>query len=350
MITRGGRHALVAGAVLVALLLTGATGLAVGASPPTYAGPAQGIPGTWASYDTGRVNVVLPAALPQVELFQDANSSVRATLQVDQIVELAPGGLPHPHIVAAALAQAVHGFNGSATTNASSWPISLSAELEVRPANETLWSTGPAAAVPVGGALGLSVLTITYALIDNRSASAGVSVNWSVSDWPWVASSDLLAIELHFNLASGRQVTACAGEADPDAVPTGCTGTSLGPQGISWGSGYNALEGAGGSGPAASLGWNASAQLPWGAGVPYTVGAYSTGNGSAELLLGAPAHGASTVAGGVDFSLVVPVTSEVSRIAADPAAFGGGLVVVTVASALGLALYRRRDKRLREEL
>jgi hypothetical protein len=349
-VRRSAHRVTASASVLLLLVVAGAAGLAAGAPPPTNAGAAGGLPGPWASYDTGRVSVVLPAALPQVELYQDANSSVRATLQVDQIVEITPGGFPHPHVVAAAFAEAVEGYNGSATTNATSWPISLSAELEVRPVNDSLWASGNAVLVPVGGPIGLSILTITYSLINSRSASAGVAVNWSVTGWPWVSDSDLLAIELHFTLPSGQQLTACSVGSDPESGPAACPGTPLGTNGIWWGSTYTGVEGSGGSGPMAAVGWNASAELPSGSASAYTVGAYSTGNGSAEILLGAPARGASAVAGGVDFSLVTPASGPVARLLGDPLAFGGALVGVTAASLLGLVLYRRRDRRLRDEL
>lgn len=331
------------GLLVVALVAT--SPLAAGSSPP----PVLTVPGAWASYDTGRVSVVLPAALPQVELFQDANSSLRATLQIDQIVELSPGGLPHPRIVAAAFAAGVHTYNGSSAQNASSWPLSLSAELAVRPVNSTLWGSS-GLPIPLQGGLGVSILTITYAPANNRSTTSGVAVNWSVSSWPWVAPTDLLAIEFHFSLSAGRQLTACSGPDGTETASTGCMGTALATNGISWGSSYTGLVGAGGSGPMAAVDWNTSARLPWGAAVPYTVGTYDTGNGTAEVLLGAAAHGASLVTGSVDFQLVAPAGSVLATVEGEPFVFGGTVVAGTVASVTGLLLYRRRDRRLRDAL
>ncbi|MCI4360817.1 MAG: hypothetical protein L3J91_03865, partial [Thermoplasmata archaeon] len=57
---------------------------------------------SWATYPTGGLQVIFPSTLPQVDLVDRANSSLGAALQVDAILELQPGGLPHPTIVAAA--------------------------------------------------------------------------------------------------------------------------------------------------------------------------------------------------------------------------------------------------------
>jgi hypothetical protein len=344
-----GKFAAVSATALLVLLLAPSAG--AGSLPPV--GSPQLIhPGAWASFDTGHVNVVLPTQLPRVELYQDSNRSVSATLQVDQVLEMSPGALPHPTVVAAAFPSGVQGFNGSANGTASTWPLTLSAELEVRPQNVSLWSNAPAL-LPVGGSIGEAILQVEYAPIDNGSGSGGVWVSWSITDWPWVNPGDLLAVELQFTVGSGRTLTACTGShpLDPDAP--GCVGQPIPSQGISWGSNFNSLEGSNGTGPMASVAWNESAQLPTGAVAPYTVGTLSTGNGSAELLLGAAGLGSDSVVGGVSFSLVAAPLQNAPLVG-----IVGGIGWVYLGTLLGTGLlasggvvaYRRRDRRMREDL
>ncbi|HZY91528.1 MAG TPA: hypothetical protein VFG07_01950, partial [Thermoplasmata archaeon] len=101
-LTHGGLNG---GATAPAALL-GLGLLAAGLFPGlASAGPTPSVhllAGPWSHYDTGRVNVVYPSALPVVQLVQDANSSFSATLGVTGVYEIAPGGLPTPTVVAAA--------------------------------------------------------------------------------------------------------------------------------------------------------------------------------------------------------------------------------------------------------
>lgn len=345
-VRRGPAVGTTAGVLLLILL-----GSTAATSIPPVGSPALIHPGAWASYDTGHVDVVLPSALPRVELFQDANSSVSASLQVDQVLEMVPGALPHPTVVAAAFPTGVLGFNGTGANATSAWPLTLSAELEVRPQNVSLWANAPAL-LPVGGSIGEAVLQILYAPVDNGSASGGVSVSWTITDWPWVNPGDLLAVEFQFGLGSGRILTACTGShpLDPDAPA--CAGQPIPSQGISWGSSYNCLEGANGTGPMAAVSWNAPASVPAGVAAPYTVGALSTGNGSAELLLGAAALGADQVGGAVTFALVSApsIVPTAATLAGNGVVYAGSAFVAAMASLGGILGYRRRDRRTREGL
>jgi hypothetical protein len=83
----------------------------------------------------------------------------------------------------------------------------------------------------------------------------------------------------------------------------------------------------------------------------YAVGAYATGNGSAEVVLGTAAGSTSSVSGTITFSLAAPlppVAPVVLRGVAGP--FVATLLIGAGAAAVGILGYRRRERRLRSEL
>lgn len=327
--------------IAAALLAMPSAALAAPVLPAGVVGPAV------ARYDTGRVTAVFPSTLPRVELFQDANASVGATLQLDQILELAPGGYPHPTAVAAAFPASVTGVNGTAGANGSG-PVELGAALDVLPVGAPLWDPS-AVLTPVGPTIGGASLRLTYTFDANGTSSDGVRLAWNVSGWPWVAPGDLLAVEFGFSLVTGRSLATCTGVTPLDLAP-GCAVTAPGPAGAVWSSGFTSFEGGNGSGPIADLAWEA-ATLPGGRSVGYTVGAFSPANGSAEIALGAAAGGATAVAGSARFALVAPALPSVPGLLRGNAVAYAATVAVLATAALAAAVaYRRRDRRLREEL
>src|SRR5580658_3120977 len=91
------------GGLALALLLVAPAALA---SAPVPADAA------YASDDTGAVHIVVPAALPSVDLTQDANHSIGASLVLDRIVEVNTSS-GSPQIVAAASVTSARTFNAT---------------------------------------------------------------------------------------------------------------------------------------------------------------------------------------------------------------------------------------------
>jgi hypothetical protein len=305
----------------------------------------------WATYDTGRVSVVFPAAIPQVVLYQDANSSVNAVLQVDGIFELTPGNLPHPTVVAAAFPTQASSFNATTPQNLTADPFLLSADLEVRTTNVGLWSS-TGGIVPAGGwNVGPATLDIGYSATAPGALGSGVLVNWSIVGWPWMQPHDLLAIELRFAAENSATFTGCTASQELGSSSTHCAGAAFPAEGIVWDSTLTSIETEGADGPQASVAWTPTAMSANGSETLYAVGAFATGNGSAEVVLGAAAGATSSISGSITFSLVAPLPP------AAPVILRGAVVpfVATVliaggGAAVGILAYRRRESRLREEL
>jgi hypothetical protein len=317
------------------------------ALPPIGATPSTAmVPPGVASYNTGRVSVILPQELPSVELFQDANNSVSASLQVTEVLEIVPSALPHPTVVAAAFPNSVQGFNGTSVSPSGAWPITLSATLDVRHENLSLWSATPVLS-PVASVTGSATLSVTYAPLDNGSAGAGVGVQWTIQNWPWVSRGDLLAVEMALTVSPPGGLTICAGSQPVGLALTPCSGQSFAGSAIAWGSAYDGLEGAGATGPVAAVSWNGT---PPGSNQPYTVGAFATGNGSADLVLGAASSGATALSGGVGFALVAPIAPELATLVADAPVYFATVALAAGAAMAAVVAYRRRERRLNEEL
>lgn len=316
---------------------------AASATPaPTLNPPIQ-----WSAFNDGRVSVVFPGAFPQVDLYQDANTSVNAALQLDGIFELAPGNLPRPTVIAQAFPTATAGFNVTTTTNLTQTPLTLVATLEVRTAYATLWSPVSAPSPAAGADLGGATLTVDYAAAATSTPGSGVQLSWSVVGWPWVHSNDLLAIEFQFTAPNAPAIAACT-TSDPLAT-AGCSGDPLAARSIVWDSSLSSLEGVAPSGPIASLAWVPAPSATNGSSAPYTVGAFAGTNGTAEVVLAAPAS--PTVAGSAAFTLSTPAP------ATPPAEVHGSTTVylATVGAVGGASLalvllYRRRNRKLTAEL
>lgn len=327
-------------ALLVAALALSTVPLLAPAAGTT---PALNPPIQWSAFNTGHVSVVFPGAFPQVELYENSNASVRATLQVDGVFEIVPGGLPRPTVLADAFPTASAGFNTTTPANLSSAPMELNAALEVRTTANALWGTsGP---IPAAGAdLGAATIDFRFSELPSATTGSGVRVNWTVTNWPWVEPGDLLGVELHFTAASAPALAACT--AGPSSSASGCSGESLPARTIVWDSSLTRLEGVSPTGPVASLDW---AGIGSGGAGGYTVGAMATENGSAEVLLATPA--APALGGGVEFTLATPAAPP----GADALRGSGPVYLATVGVTVGAAsllilLYRRRHRRLLEEL
>ena len=333
-------------ALLTAGLLLGvvAAGVAAATSGPTSIQP-------WDRYDTGRVSVVFPEQLPAVELVQDANSSVSATLQLTGIYELSSGPLANASIVAAAFPDQAQTFNGSAPAPATTAPLALTAQLGAFPVQAQVWQTGGFLA-PLGSALGQTTLSVSYSASTSTSSVAGVGINWSLSSWPWVGPHDYLALSFEFGYAAGGALTACTASSLLYHTVPPCVGSAV-PNGTAlWGAGFSSVEGNGGTGPVAAVSWGSNV-LFGSSTSPITVGALANGTGRGNLLLTAPeAPSTAGASGTVQFALVAPPSPAaiLGALTGEPLAYAGTAVALAVLSGVGVAAYRRHDRRVRDEL
>ncbi len=339
-----------AASVLVLASLVLLPGLGGAAPVPSSTVGPSALPqnSPWAAYPTGPVRVVFPSTLPQVYLVDASNASMGAFLQVDALLELGAGGLPRPTIVAAAYPTEAASFNSTPTSNLSLSPLSQSASLDVHAIGGTLWSSTGVATIP-GPMLGAATLSLTYSVLP--SPSTGVDVEWNVVGWPWVHATDLLALEVHFDLTSASEVIPCTGTGGTGVGPAVCAGATLPGHGITWDPTIQSLVAHEPGGDSATLAWSPTATIDGGASAALAVGTFAESNASAELVLAAPAAGSTHLSGALQFSLFTPlppIPPAVLHGGAVP--YASGLLVSAALSAIGVALYRRRERRVREEL
>lgn len=333
----GGCLAIVSLALLLVVPSTGAT-LAI------Y--PDQ----AFSSYNTGAVQVVLPDALPSVNLSQDANTSVAASLTMAKVVELsgATGLAAAPTIVAAAFESDVRTFNGTPGPDGGV-VARLTANLTVYrddrllfpPANSTL---------PFHPLTPIAPTTIEVTVTTTASDSV-VNVSATVSHWPWVDSNDLLAVAWEFDVSGGSGFAGCQGPAHPLSVPStpcGVNGFAFGNSTWGW-SGFDGVQGLTGAGPSAQLRWPTTVTLATGPGVPTIAGAEREGPTSLEVVTGGASYGSPSTTFGLSYALVVPASLP-ALLHGAIVPFAGGVVAAAGAGLAAVYLVRRRDRRLLESL
>jgi len=338
----GGPGALAASLLVLTLLVVPGAALATyGATPPGA---------SWASFSSGGIRVIFPSTLPEVNLVDNANTTLGAVLQVDAVFELAPGGLPHPTIVAAAFPTQASAFNATPTENLSNAPVAQSAVLDVRAVNVALWSS-TGIATYLGAPIGTAAVGLRYTALAQGS---GVSVGWTVIGWPWVSPSDLLALELHVDLSPGGGVTPCTGPPSGTPGPAACPAAPIPTRGIDWDPTISSVVATGPAGDAASLSWTATTTLLDGTAASLMVGTFAPWNSSAEVVLASPAGGTGALSGNLAFSLFPPTPSVAP---APPPLLRGSIGPYAVAAAVsgilvvvGLLAYRRRERAIRDEL
>lgn len=336
-------HALF-GALAVALLV-------ILVAPGALASPQVAHP--WSSYNTGKVEVVLPSASPSVVLFQDGNASVGAGLGLAEILEVAGTPSGHPVVVEAAYPAQAVGFNGSTVLAASGGPFSLAARLDVFPSDTDLWNASPPGTLaPRGIASGGTTLNVTYAPGTGASGPDGLGVTWAVSGWPWVSTNDRLALEFVFSVYSGQSITACT-DAGASGGGPGCAGVPLESGSIVSSPFLVAVEGEGPTGPMASVAWSPTAASGASASVPVAAGVQATSGNVGDLLLTVSGGGAGYLAGSLDFALAAPsgaLAPAVPRLTGDVGVFGAALAGFAAVAGVGVVAFRRREARLRDEL
>lgn len=308
--------------------------------------------GSRSPFDTGHVSVLFPSSLPRVQLLQDTNKSQGASMDVVQVLELAPSEDGGWSAVAAAFPLSLAGFNNSVPSSApSSGPVvGFSAVVGVFPVNGSIFS--PGAQLNVSGLSRESAtLRINYSLSSTGPASApggGVSVAWSVSNWPLVHPNDYVALELELSNAPSVPFGLCS---PPPAVPAASRSTSAGPEcsahlpvgTASWSSSIAGVWAPGANGSVTELLLGSSAESD------SIVGAYAPTPGTVELLVAAP-HGTAVPGGAMTFGLTTSLPIVGAVLHGDWPAFLGSSLAVAVLAGLAVAMYRWRDRRLRERL
>jgi hypothetical protein len=346
----------------IAMALTALTVSLMAAAPALVAGsgsnpgaPSSGdrtpisasplLPVGLASYDTGKVIVAFPSTLPRVHLYTDQNSSVGATLDFAQVVEIGSVASGSPPPVAAAFPQTLAGFNGSGTPTSPASPFAFTATLAVEPVRGS--ALGPNASLSVAGApIGVANVRIAYNLTTTNPALGGVVVHWSVTGWPWVNPHDLLAVVFTLSNSMNHPFVNCPASM---AAGTPCQATPVPVGSIHWNAGLSGVEAPAGNDSEAELGVNTTGSSAAGAAV--NDGLYVPTNGTVDLLIAAPAQSGGDVGGSMTFALVTnfgPLHLDVLQ--GVPVAYLGTAAAgaaVAVGSVLG---YRRRERRLLNEL
>ncbi len=331
--------------VVTIVLLAGALAIV----PLSSAGSVPTVAHSFAGYDAGPISVIVPSSHPAVELVQNANTSVNALLSATEVVELAPTGSGYD-VVASAAPTLAGSFNGSRPAGvASPWALSLAADLSVRPAGGTPWtSSSPATGPSAAASFGIAELRVEFTPGAATSEGSSLLVGWTVSDWPFANPQDLLGVVFSFTAADAAQVEAC--QATTALAAPSCAGSALVPNGVRWGSGTVGVEADAANGPVAALSWSAAATN--GTAAPAVTGEELAPTGGADVVVANPSVGAAGAVGVVSFAIYTPGPSGLA-----PLTVVGSGPAYLIAAALaaggalgGLALYRQRDERIRDEL
>jgi hypothetical protein len=333
----------------VAALALAALALAVppaGALPPSSSA-IHPLVDPYYSYGTGRVDVTLPSAEPYVELTDAQNASKGAALSVDEILEVAPGA-SSPQVLAVAFPSHLSTFNGSTPSGAST--VSLIAALQVLPAAAAIWAGPGATVTPDGPPVGDAILSLNYSIPSGPSPGTGVSVQWTISGWPWVNDSDLLGVQLGLTTQSGSGLTACGGSAVTSVAPS-CRGTDLTPGTTVWGPSFVGLQGETVGGPTASVSWGASLTTANGASAPVTVGALGQSGSYGHLFVGGAADGSASVTGSLSFALVNPSFPSVPLVLhGETGWLAASIALFASAGVIAILAYRRRNRSIESSL
>ncbi|HEV8049212.1 MAG TPA: hypothetical protein VGP88_01320 [Thermoplasmata archaeon] len=339
------RRALPPGLAIVAVLAA-----ALVAGPAMAAGAAPGVSHSFASYNAGRVSVVVPSAHPSVELVANSNASVNALLSATEVVELAPSGSSYD-VVAAAAPTLAGSFNGSRPAGVTTpWALSLAADLAVRPSNGDLWNGSTSTAGPaVGAAFGFAELRVDFAPGATTSSGSSLLVSWNVSNWPIANPHDLLGVVYSFSAAGAGQIRDCAA-ATALAAPA-CPGATLSSAHPLFNGASVGVEAESSSGSVASLSWSPSATN--GTVSPALSGAQIDPAGGADVVVAAAPTPTSGAVGALSFAIYAPgptLKAPTTIVLGSGPAYLVAAAIAAGAALAGLALYRERDERLRAEL
>lgn len=318
--------------------------LAVLFGPAAVAAASPASYGPYSSASIGDLQVTFPSAYPDVQLGVVGGHSVASDLVLQQILE-STASASAPQIVAVALPSDVVVTN--ATTSGSSLGLlfSLTADLTVYPSNAGLWQ-GPGDLVqPDGAPLGTAHLAINYSAPPSDGASHGVTTAWSVTDWPWVAPSDLLGVQLSLSTPSATSQIACTGTS-ASVEQAGCPGPTVSGGPSLWSAQVLGVQGPIPSGPTALVSWGSGFSTPSGPASPVSVGVLADSTSTSHLVLAAPGNGAPTVGGSVSFALLSAAAAIPAPLLVhgQPNWYFAGFAASGLAGLAGLIAFRRRQR------
>ncbi|MCI4367965.1 MAG: hypothetical protein L3K09_00140 [Thermoplasmata archaeon] len=347
--------------VVGAALLTIASGLlvTVGTHSPSPLRPNAFLPASQPTswFDNGRVTVSVPTALPSVQLSQDTNGSILSTLVVEGIVELVPIPGSPPGVVAQADMSQATLVSQATSTAAGGWWFNLSMKIPV----VSVVGKPPLAPHPGQGSepgqIGVATLVTGYSLASSSEAS-GVLLQWTLQSWPYLNTSDLIAVEFGISQNFPGSLSTCAGSGGgPMLGPSPCaSGAALSTAPPSWTPGLNGIEGIGPSGPTTLVTWAPTVGVTGGASESVLAGANQGTGGVGNLLLGASTGGASVTRGTVTFAIANPsilppfVSNLPELVRGSSVPYLGALGLCVLVATGGILAYRKRDQKLRAEL
>lgn len=347
-----GRWLLVAAVLLAAAtLLPSAAGQA--SSPASFAPAHLALASGYGDLSNPNVpgaQTVVGYPLPQVEILPTGNASIGASLAIAYLLELTPNASDpaHPTVVAVAAPETLERYNSTIYAGTA---IKLIATLPVYPANTPLWSNGTA--IPQTVVVGKqAILEVNYSVATGSDGSPGVLISWSVSGWPWVASSgDELALEYVVQVVSASGFETCTGASSGNAPASGCASEPLLEHQSVWSSALTALRASGPVGSVAWVSWSPAVQASAPASTAVVVGAYLEQPGTSALVVAAPTDGAGAVSGST-LLFISPggLAKLVGPLVGDLPIYGAALAGFAVAASMGVILSRRRDRSIAEEL
>jgi hypothetical protein len=313
------------------------------ASPVLGLASAGGsVPADSSAYNNGEILVRFPTASPSVELVQDSNPSVNSILSISHVLELAPLNSTHPLVVLAADPSSSSPFNVSQSEGVGQFDLGLNGTLGVRYAGFALWAGPNLESIAANPAKGQAHLALSYHLLPPSHNSQGVSLNWSIENWPWLTSSDLLGLELQFSVPNGTGFSSCLGNGGSPS----CAGSALAPGGIVWSSASNGSVGAAAAaGARVTVSWNSTATTA-AHRVGVTAGTFYASSAVDRVTLAIPAGGNSVVNGSARFLLTLPAPALPAVLSGSPVVYAGVLAGAAALVLVAVGLRRRRDRRL----
>jgi hypothetical protein len=305
----------------------------------------------WSSYDTGRLEVVFSSPLPTVELLQDVNGSAAATLSLEHVYEIAPGGGTHPMLERTASPGSLAGFNSSSASQTTAWPLSMEANVPVVATSTVLWGVPPAGPENSSAQVaGNTAVSVNFSLSRETTAAQGVTFQWQVSNWPWVSPVDLLAVEFRLDVLGGGSVQTCAPPQQAVSL-TDCAGTSLSIGSIVWDPSVGALLARTPGGPLAAVSWVQNVTTTTGEDAAVEFGAFAPRSGLTDIVLAAPAGGSANATGATSFYLAAPFpTVAPGLLAPEPPVYAGAALVFAGLIAAAWVGSRRRSQKMSDAL
>ncbi|MCI4317442.1 MAG: hypothetical protein L3J96_02795, partial [Thermoplasmata archaeon] len=189
----------------------------------------------------------------------------------------------------------------------------------------------------------------TIVVIVRTTASAGaVSISANIEGWPWLSSTDVLAVGWQFEVGHAAGFSGCAKSVTTTVSSSACGTDPFETSNSTWNMGLDGIQGVSATGPSAQLGWGSDVNTSAGS-TPVLSGADRTAPGSAEVVLGTTAQGADSVDFALSYALALP-PSVSNLVHGSLLPYVGGGLGAAALTAGALVYTRRRDRKLLETL